>query len=626
MSGIGFLKFSIYAIVFIFLLAYLFGSLSFQAPNWRSNPSEQTYVSYSTKKLGNVNITKSMLMDTLNSMRFERYSVSESPNILNENKNGLDLKTMLLSLLSESARKITPEQYSVVADLTGMYNLSRSEKIKNETIEYPILSPYNSFIISFETFEPFSISNITYPPSADFSMNFAGEIPAKLKSYFYFRGYTVEEVEICEYDWLAMQNVCVVYDVVKVQFDEIYEIAEFRKSIPHVIKFDFARGHTKCVSKEYSLKGFSSFYVTVKHCKLENGEYKVWVKYETSSGTLAGKLKKYKLLLNGYHGENKLRLKTVCSYSICYNEKTEEYMSFEIDMSEELNKEGQRWSASVPIGIFGALPKTSVWCSVEVEDTITVPLGNETYKLNRTYQAGRIWYYYMIGVGGRIEERLKTYPETVPEWAKREYRYDPQINQSAEELMIVLYAETTRRALQENITRELNEIRKNSLWEKFFGSESEEFAKSLMEYFYLVQIPLDIEINSSLNYNRLHAFLMRTGNESTVSSLYTFFENTTYLNVTKTTLNISKKKVESNLILAFIGKTYFTLQGLNTSCGVFAVGELAYYRQPGFQYISESFISGIPKEIEAYKGYTSIPGIIFKKENKNCSTEKAALK
>lgn len=624
MSG-GFLKFSIYAIIFIFVLVYLFGSLSFQPPNWQGNPAEQIYVPYSTKKLGNVNITKSMLVDTLNSMRFERYGVSESPLILAESKNGADLKTMLLNLLSESAKNITPEQYSVVADLTGLYNLSRSDRVKNETVEYPILSPFNSFIVSFETFEPISISNISYPPSADFSISFAGSTIARLVASFQYRGHTVEEVESCEYDWLLMKEVCVVKDVVKVRFDETYRIGDLRKSIPHEVKFVFARGHKGCVSQDYSIKGFGSIYLTVRHCKVDDNTYSVRVEPETYSGSLYGNLKKYSVSLKGYHGENKLKLKSTCSYSICYNEKTEEYVSFTIDAGGEFSKQGQKWSASVQMPIFAALPKTFVWCSIEIEDTITVPLDNETFKLNRTYQAGRIWYYYMTGADGEIEERLRIYPETVPEWAKREFKYDPWKNQSAEDLMIILYAETARRALQENITKELDEIKNNSLWDRFFGTEDQEFARSLMEYFYLVQVPLDIEVNSSLNYSRLHSFLMRTGNETTISSLYTFSENTTYINTTKTTLNrpsSSKEKVDTYLILASVGESNFVSDGLNTSCGTFAVGELAYYRQPGFQYIPQDFISNISREIEAYKGYTSIPGVVFKKENKTCYIER----
>lgn len=612
--GSLFARFGIYVAIFIGLMVFLLNSLNGFNYDFNADHSKnqgETRIPFYLRELDKINITKSDLLAVLADWKFKGLEIDKTPLILKEDRTEADLKTTLISLLSRSVKNITPEQYAYSADLLGVYNLSERDRIW-----LSVLSPYNSFNLSFEVMQPNSPYNITYPPSADLSLAFKGSLIGDLRGYASYNGYDVKTFEKCECEFFSCY--CSNYDEVTVRITEVYSFGSIRATHPIELKFSFPREHRDCLSRDYTMIGFVSYFLEVRHC----GPGNIRVSFDYDGGRISGNLKSYDVVFTGYHGEEKVNLSALCNYHIIYNLQTEEYFSFTVNFTTQVDKKDWRWVGKLPFTIFGGM-KTNLWCTYYVQDNLNIQLGNESLNIPRQYTAGSLWYYYVPTSEG-VEERIYLYPEAVPEWAKRKFEYNPENITTAEEFMLRLYAEAARRGV-ENITKEeLNEIQNKSLWKSFFGNEDFEGAKRILEYFYLVQIPLNIKINSSVKNNSFEAFIAQEGNESVVSSLFVFFENTTFIYPNKEKINFypyggKNKTVDTYLILVLTGSSNFTPRGLNSSCGIISLAELAYYRQPGLQEISKDLIDLVPDQFEAYRGYSPIPGVEFMRESKSCS-------
>lgn len=611
------IKFSIYAALFIFTVSYLLGTLHPGSFDFGTREQSTGYVPFTSRELSRLNVTGTMLLETLNSWKFERIYSQDSTVIAFESEKGRDLRSVLLEIMTDSVRNVTPEQYAIAADILGVYNLSRIR-----TVEYPILTPFNSFVYVFEIFMPASPQNITYPPSAEFSFQGNGSTTGSLVQSFRYDGYTTEKRKKCDRDEYG--EYCYDYDVAVVNYTVIYRFGSTTAYIPQSREFWFYRWHEEfCLSEYYTRNELGYLQIAVYHCKSSgSSEPKITVNFYSYSGSLSGEIKKYSLNLVGYHGENRILFNAKCDYRVVFDDE-ENYAYFSVDYRYEIKKTGQRWYSTVPFEIFSGLPKTDVWCSFWLEDQLNLTLkdveqNEEAVKVDRNYFMGTSFYYIRLVIeqyGSRVEEKMSVYPERVPEWVKREFRYNAIDNRTDEDLMLIVYAETARRAAKEILEKDLETIKKINAWERFFGGENTDFATSLMEYFYLVQIPLDVRVNSTVNNSRLHTFFLQEGNESVISSLYTFFENTTMVNISMAEIQFKNSRVRTGLVLVPIGNSTFSLGGLETDCGKLTVAELAYYRQPGLHEVplGVSFTS----PVKLYRGYT-LTGVEFKKEEKLC--------
>ncbi|MEM2079312.1 MAG: hypothetical protein QW104_01330 [Nitrososphaerota archaeon] len=602
--------------LFIFAVSYLFSILHLEGFGFRAQEQNTGYVPLPSRELSRLNVSGKMLLETLNSWSFERIYSQDSNTVIFESEKGRDLKSVLLDILADSAKNVSPEQYAVAADLLGVYNLSRVG-----TIEYPILTPYNSFLYVFETFMPASPQSVTYPPSAEFSVQSSGSIKGSLVQSFRYDGYTVEKRKNCYWDEYG--EYCYDYDAVVVKYTVVYSLGSTTIYIPQSREFWFYSWHEDyCHSDSYTRNELGYLQIAVYHCKSSSGsEPKITVQFYSSPGSLSGEIKKYSINLDGYHGENRAVFHAKCDYRVVFDDK-ERYVYFSVDYRYEIKKTGQKWSSRIPFEIFSGLPKTDVWCSFWLEDQLNLTLKDveqnvETVKINRSYFMGSSFYYARLVIGqygSWVEEKMNVYPEKVPDWVNREFRYDAIDNRSDEDLMLAIYAETARRAARVLLEKDLETIEKINAWERFFGRENRDFATSLMEYFYLVQIPLDVKVNSNAKYPKLQAFFLQEGNESTISSLYTFFENTSMVSISVADVPFKNSKVRTNLVFVLTRSSTFSLDGLETNCGKLTVAELAYYRQPGLhEVLPVSFTS----PIKLYRGYT-VTGIEFKKEEKLC--------
>lgn len=615
------IKFSVYVAIFIGLMGYLLSTLDVGTVKLSNEIEERAYVPISTKEIDQVNVTYEDLRKILKNWSFSRLDVSKSPYILEKKEEGENLKKLLIELLSESVRRITPKQYAHVADLVGVYNLTLNETLT--PLDYSILTPYHPFNFSFEAYEPFSPLNMTYPPSAEIAINFVNQNRGLITAYAALKGYKTKKTTLCDFDWGSLGYYCREHEVVNVTVEEVYNFGGILGKNPIELSFVFPGEHEGCLYKEYSVENsFVNFYLRVGRCKAVE-DYVISTELSSNRRELEGIIKRYNLILTGYHGEDKIDFEATCVYTVYYRPETEEYFKFSVDYGKKIEKKGQNWNISAPM-VFISLGKTYTDCYYRVGDLIKVILDNETHEIRRNYDIGGSFYYSVPSPRGR-EEKLEFYLQELPQWVKEKFEYDPQRIESAEELLLRIYAEAARLASEKIINKDFKTINELSLWKNFFGEESKDSAKNVMEYFYLVQIPLEIKVNSSLNHDRFYSFLFKEGNESVVATLYTFFENSVPINATKTNITFSpfgsskRERVETYLILADTKNTSFTPKSVKSSCGVISVAELAYYRQPGFQRLSDEILSLIPAEIEMHHGYSSLPGIIFETKNKTCN-------
>lgn len=615
------IKFSVYVAIFIGLTGYLLSMLDVGTIKLSNEIEERAYFPISTKEIDQVNVTYEDLRKILKNWSFSRLDVSKSPYILEKKEEGENLKKLLIELLSESVRRITPKQYAYVADLVGVYNLTLNETLT--PLNYTILTPYHPFNFSFEAYEPFSPLNMTYPPSAEIAINFVNQNKGLITAYATLKGYKTKKITLCDFDWGYLGYYCREHEMVNVTVEEVYNFGGIFGRNPVELSFVFPGEHEGCLYKEYSVQhSFVNYHLRVSRCKAAE-DYVISTELSNNRRELEGLIKRYNLALTGYHGEDKIDVKVICVYTIYYRPETEEYFKFSVDYGKKIEKKGQNWTASIPMALV-SVGKTYTNCYYGVSDLIKVILDNETHEIKRNYDIGESFYYSVPTSEGR-EEKLEFYSRELPRWVKEKFEYDPKKIESAEELLLRIYAEAARVASEKIINKDLKTINKLSLWKNFFGDENEDSAKKVMEYFYLVQIPLEIKVNSSLNYSRFHSFLFKEGNESIIATLYTFFENSVPVNATKTNITFSlfgsskKERVETYLILTNTKNTSFTPGSVKSSCGIISVAELAYYRQPGFQRLSDEILSLIPAKIEMHYGYSSLPGIIFETKNKTCN-------
>lgn len=349
---------------------------------------------------------------------------------------------------------------------------------------------------------------------------------------------------------------------------------------------------------------------------------------------------------NGYHGERTVRLMSDCGGGTSVVKDTWNWhgtLDLDLPVDDSNCAGGQSFS-----------------CNFYVGDTLVLNL-DKTYTINRGFKTGHLDYYFKPSCYWRECERdcdtvcddegnchrhchrhcwwecdpchdIEKYTwssEKAPSWAKQELMFEP--NPAAEEYLLRAYADAIMNATSNTSETAINEIDSKGYWELYFGKLNREEAKTLMDYFYLVQIPINMWGNDSSNVSRYGAMFTREANHTVISGLYTLLENTTYINATFLNISIqtpfgSKGEKETYVVFALVGNDQnFTKDYLETDCGELAVAELAYYRQPALQgfkeVLKEAFkrtYGYIPDEILLRKGYSPSYGVIYKTDEKVC--------
>ena len=344
---------------------------------------------------------------------------------------------------------------------------------------------------------------------------------------------------------------------------------------------------------------------------------------------------KFRVRFHGYNGERAVKLKAICD-----GERFE----------KTIERKSWNWygtlNISLSVDTSNCAGVTEHYCKFYVEDTLVLNL-DRVYRINRSFTSGSFYYYYeakcewtvcvrdcSTGPEGREctttcwtecdpcspIERYDFTSASVPGWAKRELKFRP--NPAAEEYLIRAYADAIVRATKGVALSTLDNIEDSGKWELYFGALDRAGAERLLRYFYLVQLPLNVKTDESAKTTRLEAILEKRANCSVVSSLYTLFENATYINVTQVRIPFLtrfgvKGEIETNVIFVNLGSGQkFTRDYLKTDCGELAVAELAYYRQPALQNFRGVIAS--QDELLMRKGYSQAFGVAYSTQEIMC--------
>jgi len=564
-----------------------------------------------------IDVTIDDLNRTISNWRFVPANFSESPLTLSQNSSGVPLRSALIELLSRNARDVSMEQYATTGKLLSVFTLE-----SNGTVDYPAISPYDPFVFRVEKVK-FSVPEVTFPPSADISVGGYREDDGRLTQRTRYVGYEIESVRECpfpDYCWEGKRLV--------VKFVREITLGGILVSSRDVSEsFYFSLDDGKCKYHREGCESDDSVCISVKVCrKGEKYTARVYYYWFERDGSYRGDVKVFRVYFGGYHGESSVNLTARCNhrYEIDWRSEDTEYVSFTAQMVKRVVKDNYTWSSVLEVPVFkrgDTLARVS--CSFYVDDVLVTPIGN----VKRSYGGGSFFYYYTPGwCWGEChppEEGVKTSDVRAPDHVKKPFEYDTENTTIPEEFLLRVYAETLRAKAGEHAESVLEKVEEARMWERFFGVENRSVARSVLEYFYLSQVPLYIEIDSKASLSRFQAFQEKRGNESVVSSLYTFFENTTFVRAESAEIPFSgvteeRKIVRTYLVLSLIYRTTFSPDSVETDCGNFAVAELAYYRQPGLQGVESVYRP--PGAFTVHKGYSPVGGVEFHEEFRVCRT------
>jgi len=577
------IRFAFYAAVFIVLTSFLLNFIDANYGEFSLPEQENPNSPYQWKvevKYANINVTLEDLNSTRDSWLFTTANFSESPVILREGGNK-PLKEALLEVLSRNATDVTMEQYAIAGKALSLFTLRGN----GDFVEYPILLPYGSFVLRLEKTD-YDVVNVTFPPSADILISGPAQ---RLEDYV-----TVTSKTTCgEY---RIEDTGVVVDILyRVYFDSQVVSESKWIEVLGIPRMDVG----ECRITSEGCTGEDNYCIRLTVCKEENG-YSVkkpycWFK---ESG-FKGQRVRFTAFFVGYHGENTLNLTARCvhSYEVGWNryDKPSTLFYFTSVHRVQIAKQNWKWTGSltVPVAKEQTTLSTVSCCYFSVEDTLKTPIGD----IERSFGSGSFWYYYRpYYCDPYCHDEYEDWDVrgvSAPEHVKKPFGYDPENKTIQEKLILIDYSEAIKAKAEKNATRNVELIREQGLWEKFFFEDSFENASRAVLYFLLSQIPLGVKPNETMNLSPLQTFLKGEGNCSAIFELGVFFENVT----------------------VDIGETNFVQDYVKTDCGRFAVAELAYYRQPGLN--SYSSIYTPPKEFMTKKGY-EVPGIEFRKEERVC--------
>lgn len=565
-----------------------------------------------------IDVTLDDVNYTLQTWPFRAANFSDSPLTLIQGGSVGSLKDALLDVLSRDVYGVTQEQYAIAGKALGAFTLRR-----NGTVEYPIISPYDPFVLRVQRAN-FYVPNVTYPPSADiFISKSYDEYKGSLLIRTQYKGYEVETRQSCYF------FSCYDYKVLIVKFErDTYMGGHLVKKEEFGEDFSLSGiDDGECKYRSEGCTGDDDSCIGVVICR-KGDDYtaKLRTYWFKDDGRYSGTIRVFKVHFNGFHGEKRVNVTAYCDhdYTLYWNTQSEDnvYVGFSTTIRKTVIKDSYTWSETLEIPVFFRGDTLArVYCTFGVDDVLKTPIGD----IKRGFKGGYLSYYYRPFLCTPLcsdpVEEIRASSHYAPSHAKKPFVYDVNDTSLTEELILRIYAESIKRVLSNYEKGVFEKMKSSGLWSAFFGSENESIAKSVMDYFYLSQIPLLVEIDSKANLSKLETFFEKKGNESTVSQLYTLFENTTFVYPQLVEMLYNPpyekdRKVKTWVILALTYDTNFTLDAVNTNCGKFAVAELAYYRQPALQDYEDHYVP--PTSFKAIKGYSPLPGIAFENETLVC--------
>jgi len=617
---------AIYFAVVVFLASLILEQLvplsntgGYNTPNI-PNPSPYKYKYY----VDYVNITPQDVLNAGESMRFSPASVNESPIILIPGDK--EFKNALTEVLSYCPKDITVEQFCNASDLVGFLDLSNGTLLGSTN--YSILSPYQGFKLNITLTDPPEY-DLAYPPSADafIRTDFAPSGEELHVSGHYEPQVVRHEPEKNCNEWGCEDGmIVVVKKVFKVKFSSGLTLADEGENVT----FFFAH-HDGCTSQTNS-------HVRVIHCRDSSGGYYVkkvemvfenedWESRWPPEYDIRGIPKRGTITITGYHG-NATKLLIDCpTYYTCYPYMEDDENCYNLGGRGivQLQKSNESaWSTSVifPLYYRGDAFVTAS-CSLYLTDSVNTPFFNIT----RTCPLGSFYYYYRPPYcepsGSCILEPAEYFTSSwipAPDHAKKPYTCPKESRNAAEEFTLRALAEAVKNRVEGRIQRVLENASKDNQWDNLFDSLSREDARKLLQYFYLIQIPLNIERNDSLNYTPLEAIIKQKASKSVIYTLTLLFENTTRVETTRTLCTLNQnwsRAVECTVSFIQLEAEKFGKTLYNSPCGRYFAAELVEIRKPSIA-DAQKYIR-IPEKMHFVKGYPPSPGIKYPQEEE-CKT------
>jgi hypothetical protein len=569
-----------------------------------------------------VNITPQDVLNAGKSMRFSPASVNESPVILIPGDE--EFENALTKVLSYCPKDITVEQFCNASDLVGFLDLPNGTLLGSAN--YSILSPYQGFKLNITLTDPPEY-DLAYPPSADASMRtyFATPIPPgeelHVSGHYEPRIVRHEPGQNCD-EWSCEEGmIVVVKKVFTVKFSNGLTLTDERGDVT----FFFAH-HDGCASQTNS-------HVRVIHCRDSDGSYYVrkvemvfrnedWESRWPPEYDIRGILKRGTITITGYHG-NATKLLIDCpTYYACYPYMSdgENCYSFRGKGTVQLQKSNESvWSASF---IFPLYYRGDAFVTASCSLYLTDSVNTSFFNITRTCPLGSFYYYYRPPYcepdGSCIMEPAEYFTSSwipAPDHAKKPYTCPKESRNAAEEFTLRALAEAVKNRTEDRIERVLENASKDSQWNDLFDNLNREDARKLLQYFYLVQIPLNIERNDSLNYTPLEAIIRQKASKNVIYALTPLFENTTRVNTTRTLCTLSQnwsRAVECTVSFIQLEAERFGKTLYNSSCGRYFAAELVEIRKPSIA-DAQKYIR-MPEKMQFVKGYSPSPGIKYPQE------------
>jgi len=564
-----------------------------------------------------INVTFEDIVEVGSRMGFDLAGVEKSPTILVPGT--LELENALISALAQCPAGITMEQYCHASDLLGFLDLGNGTPLGSA--RYGILSPYRGFYLNITLTDPPEY-RLSYPPSADVSGSIytrmragvLGPEPAEeLQANAEYRVKNVRqepELRCSDLGCLEGEKVAVelshaVYFSTGHVFESSYTDLEF-----------FFANHPGCETRR--LNG-----VVVEHCRDGESGYRarVWIE-DCSDGNAApvfkihGYLTRAEISYRGYHG-NSTKLIADCYQLVKmhYSESDEKWYYLGGTAEIQLQNGSESiWSGKVFIPIFHCAEcATEVSCGLYLSDFVLTPV----IAIERKCPAGSFRYHYRppyCEPEGKCIVEPAEYSEflgtVAAEHARQPYSCS---SNAAEEFMLRAIAETIKAKTEGKIKIVLENAVKEGSWGKYFGELDEKGAKELLQYFYLIQIPLNIERDDFSNFTKLEAIVKRKAKADTIYGLAVFVENTTRLNVSETLCNVNgnwSMAANCRVFLIQLDVEKFGKKLYDSFCGKYFVSELVQIRKPSIDDATK-YIK-IPERIRFALGYSPSPGVEYR--------------
>ena len=558
-----------------------------------------------------INVTEEEIAAAGSEMGFEFAGIGRSPTVLIPGSERLE--KAVISSLSRCPAEITMEQYCHASDLLGFLDIRNGTKLGSA--KYGILSPYHGFWLKIALSDPPEYF-VDYPPSAEiwgriYTRMIAGALgPEPAERLDASAGYRIDrteqipEMRCNDLGCLNGENV-----TVELSYAAVFSTGHVFKREQNSVEFFFAE-HPGCERQQQNG-------VFVEHCR-ENGKYRVraWVEggRDPQDFTIRGFLTRAEIGYQGYHG-NSTRLIADCHQLVREHYGSGDERWYYLSGRAEIllqNGNESTWNGETFIPIFRCADcATEVSCTLYLSDSVSVPFTS----FERKCPAGNFSYHYRPPYCERDGSCLPAVElsnfsgVSAPEHAKKPYSCQ---SNAAEEFVLRALAEAVKKKTADKVREVLERAARENFWNKYFDRLNEKAAKELLQYFYLVQIPLSIERDDSVNCTELEAIVRKKGNESIIYALSVLFENTTRQNTSETLCAVTGNwstatKCRASFIQLEAGSFGKTLY--ESLCGKYFVAELAQIRKPSV--LEASKYIKIPEKILFARGYSPSPGVEY---------------